>query len=218
MKIETKLVRNHTKGRRGHKVDAIVTHIMEGSMAGTLSWFNTPASSASSHYGISRKGEIVKYVEEEDTAWHAGRVNRPTHPLVVARMGVSPNLYTVGIEHEGFAREVPTEAMITASVWLISDILKRHKLTPSRTTLINHREIAADKTCPGMMDAELLLSRLNVSSPKVGQRVWSDFFGEHLIVTYFNDDDNWGFIRESHARKNTTKASALFSRMPKKRW
>jgi len=214
MKIETRLVKNFTKGRKGHKVDAIVTHIMEGSMVGTLSWFNNPNAKASSHYGISRKGEIVKYVEEEDTAWHAGRVNRPTHPLVIARGGVSPNLYTVGIEHEGFAKEVPTDAMITASVWLINDILKRHNLQPSRNTIINHREIAADKTCPGMMDADLILSRLGGFGPSVGDRVWSDFFGEHLIVAYFKSDSDWGFIRESQAKNFATKATSLFSRMP----
>lgn len=215
MRVEKRLVKNFTKGRRGRPVVAIVTHIMEGSMAGTMSHFNSPNSKASAHYGISKEGEIVQYVDEDDTAWHAGRVNKPTHPLVLDRMPDSPNLYTIGIEHEGFTADEPTEKMIKASLWLMKDISSRHGFILSRRTLINHREIASDKKCPGKMDATSILQWLAASiGPAPGTRVWSGHFGEHLIVTRYTSDTDWEFVTETSLKKMGVKAGTPFSQMP----
>ncbi len=46
-------------------------------MAATDSWFGSTVSQVSAHYGIGINGEIHQYVQEADTAWHAGRGKRP---------------------------------------------------------------------------------------------------------------------------------------------
>ncbi|HET9529960.1 MAG TPA: peptidoglycan recognition family protein, partial [Blastocatellia bacterium] len=136
-----------TKGRNGFRPEAVVIHIMEGSLAGTDSWFNKPQSKVSAHYGIGKNGEIHQYVAEGDTAYHAGRKSNPTWSLI--RDGVNPNSYTIGIEHEGFSDTPWTEAMYEASASLVSDICNRWAIPIDRDHIIGHREIYGVKTCPG---------------------------------------------------------------------
>lgn len=155
---------NHTKGR-SRPIDMIVVHVMEGTMAGTLAWFRNPEAEASAHYGISRSGEIVQYVRDADTAWHAGRVDRPTAPQVIERPGVNPNSYSIGIENEGTGKEPPTEAQVRANVELIRWLCSRYAIPISRRHIVGHREIYAGKACPGMIDVLELVARAQMPEP-----------------------------------------------------
>src|SRR5271163_203896 len=93
---------NYQTGRPGQfQPEAVVIHIMEGTLKGTDSWFNDPRAKVSAHYGIGTGGLVHQYVKEADTAFHAGIVDRPTWPLLKPR--VNPNYYTIGIEHEGMS-------------------------------------------------------------------------------------------------------------------
>src|SRR5205814_10677286 len=66
---------NFRSGRApGFKPEAVVIHIMDGTLTGTDSWFNNPQAQVSAHYGIGRGGEVHQYVDEKDTAFHAGTV------------------------------------------------------------------------------------------------------------------------------------------------
>src|SRR6185437_10548693 len=95
---------NFRAGRpSGLRPAAIVIHIMEGSIGSADDWFQNPASSVSAHYGVAKSGEVHQYVDEHDTAFHAGTVVSPTWTGI--RPGVNPNYYTVGIEHEGKAED-----------------------------------------------------------------------------------------------------------------
>jgi N-acetyl-anhydromuramyl-L-alanine amidase AmpD len=138
---------NRTKGRDGFRPEAIVIHVMEGTLAGTDSWFVSPTSQVSAHYGIGKSGEVHQYVAESDAAWHAGRVWGSTWNR--RRDGVNPNLYTVGIEHEGTADSDWPDAMIEASATLVREIAHRWSIPIDRDHVIGHREIYAHKTCPG---------------------------------------------------------------------
>lgn len=60
--------------------EAIVVHIMDGSLSGTDAWFASQASEVSAHYGIGKAGEVHQYVEEADTAFHCGTVKNPSWP------------------------------------------------------------------------------------------------------------------------------------------
>lgn len=142
---------NYHQGRRGFLPEAIVIHIMEGSLSGTDSWFRTETSQVSAHYGIGRKGEIHQYVQESDTAFHAGRVNAPSWSLI-KRTGngfINPNFYTIGIEHEGGDDTDWTDAMYQTSSSLIRDISQRWNIPLDRQHVIGHHEIYSLKTCPG---------------------------------------------------------------------
>lgn len=143
---------NFRKGRNGYKPEAIVIHIMEGSLSGTDSWFKSPASKVSAHYGIGLNGGVHRYVAEKDTAWHAGRVYAPGWKLIKpagAGSYINPNFYTIGIEHEGSNNSDWTEAMYATSAELIKDICNRWNIKIDREHIIGHHEIYALKTCPG---------------------------------------------------------------------
>jgi hypothetical protein len=220
---------NHASGRGGHRPEALVIHVMEGTMESTLSWFRSPASKVSAHYGVSRAGEVVQYVRDEDTAWHAGRVLRPTAEMVLERPGVNPNLWTIGIEHEGGADQEPTSVQLAASAELMAMLSDRWEIPLDLRHVIPHRAIYAAKTCPGRIDVGKLVQLSTrqgsagggsgagaggTAAPAPGTRRWSNYFGEYLILTRYVSDRNWYFVRESELRTMGERASAAWSEMP----
>ena len=153
MKITWKPVPNFAKGREGRKIEGVVVHIAEGNFQQTYSEFlNTQKSS---HYFVKENGEIVQFVKEENTAWHAGILKKPTSTFVRARSGINPNLFTVGIEHAG--TNSITEAQYLASGELIRDICIKNGILINREYIIGHREIRSDKTCPAGIDINKLI-------------------------------------------------------------
>ena len=147
---------NFRTGRRGYRPEAVVIHIMDGSLIGTDSWFNDPKSSVSAHYGIGRKGEVHQYVKEIDSAFHAGTVDRPEWKLI-KRKGegggfINPNFYTIGIEHEGRGLSPHTwpQAMRQASLKLVADIVRRWNIPVDLGHIMPHCDIRRGKPdCPG---------------------------------------------------------------------
>lgn len=143
---------NFTAGRRGFRPEAIVIHIMEGTIGGTDSWFNDPRSSVSAHYGVGRNGQIHQYVAETDTAYHAGIIDSPSWTglkKTPAGVYINPNYYTIGIEHEGFAADTWPQAQIDASKTLIAEIAERWNIARDDVHVIGHHAIRAAKSCPG---------------------------------------------------------------------
>jgi N-acetylmuramoyl-L-alanine amidase len=157
---------NYRTGRGTHDVRAIVIHVTEGSLASCDSWFRNPESRVSAHYCVSRAGTIHQYVEETDTAWHAGRKHKVTAPLVLSMPNVNPNLYTIGIEHEGWAHTEWTAEQYEQSARLIAALAVRWQFPITRDTVIPHRAIYSAKTCPGLGDVDQLIrvARWRVSS------------------------------------------------------
>lgn len=139
---------NYIKGRpAGFRPEAIVIHIMAGSLRGTDVFFNNPAAKVSAHYGVGKAGEIHQYVDESDTAFHAGIVVRPTWKLI--KPNVNPNYYSIGIEHEGQADDAWPPEQFDSSLKLAGEIARRWSIPIDRDHIICHREIRATKTCPG---------------------------------------------------------------------
>ena len=150
--------RNFRRGRPAHlAVEAIVIHIIDGSQAGADATFldNTLSNPRSAHYSVGRDGAIHQYVQESDTAFHAGVVVNPTWAAMKKDSSgayVNPNFYTIGIEHDGRADDEWTDAMYAASSALIHAIAARypeHLGQLDRNNVVMHREIRANKTCPG---------------------------------------------------------------------
>jgi len=139
---------NFRRGRPfGLRPEAVVVHIMDGSFEAGESVFRNPSTQKSAHYGISFVGEVHQYVDENDTAFHAGIVINPTWALLKPR--VNPNFYTIGIEHEGRPDDVWSEAQLTASATLIGQIAARWSIPLDDSHVIRHHQIRASKTCPG---------------------------------------------------------------------
>ena len=157
---------NFDTGRQGAKPFAVVIHVMQGFMVGTDTEFNTRASEDSSHYGVPRaEGPVHQYVDEADTAWHAGLPQvcytnpalYPTWPLFIR--GSRPNLYTIGIENEGFS--VPcfgyqatgpwTDFQYEANAQLVAAAATRWKFPVDDLHVVRHGDIYVPKKllCPG---------------------------------------------------------------------
>lgn len=120
---------NRTSSARGIKsVDRIVIHVTEGSFWGSVRWLRNRRSHGSSHYVISRGGDIVQLVSTSDVAWHAGnrRVNRRS----------------IGIEHEGYTRRGGfTAAQYEASAKLVAYLAARAGMPVDRRTVIGHDQV-----------------------------------------------------------------------------
>lgn len=156
---------NYMKGRAGHMPDTIVCHIAAGTAIGTDAWFaagpqqRKGAGPSSAHYLVTKLGEIHQYVQESDAAFHAGRTDNPTAAILRQHKGVSPNLFSIGIEHEGTADSEWPDELYEASAHLIADIAQRWAIPLDRTHVIGHREIDAvnRRNCPGKCDLNLLI-------------------------------------------------------------
>jgi N-acetyl-anhydromuramyl-L-alanine amidase AmpD len=138
-----------TAGRAGHKVIAIVDHIMAGTLAGTDSWFQNPASQVSAHFGVGKDGTIHQYADINNVAWANGVVNKPNWPLLIS--GVNPNYYTVSIEHEGQSGDQLTEAQYQATLALHLWLIDTFGLEINQNTIIGHCSIdsVSRADCPG---------------------------------------------------------------------
>lgn len=165
-------------GERGvFKPEAVVIHIMDGTLAGTDSWFGTPASQVSAHYGIGKSGEVHQYVQENKAAWANGRVSNPTWKLIKPQ---NPNLYTVSIEHEGGPTDVWPEAQKKASAGLIRDVCTRYHIPIDRDHVIGHYQIYSQKpNCPatdkGIIDELIALAKPTVETvPVVSKITWEE--------------------------------------------
>lgn len=127
---------NFVVGRKA-AIDKVVIHTTQGSYAGSISWYQNPASKVSAHYTIrSSDGEVTQSVLEKDTAWHAG----------------STNSSSVGIEHEGYVDNPAwyTEAMYRSSAALTKHLAARYGIPKNRSHIIGHSEApGADHTDPG---------------------------------------------------------------------
>ncbi|SDW07703.1 N-acetylmuramoyl-L-alanine amidase [Lysobacter enzymogenes] len=95
-----------------NQTSAVIMHTMEGSYAGSISWFQNPSAQVSAHYLIRKSdGQITQMVREYHQAWHAK----------------NHNYYTIGIEHDGRAADAGnwSAAMVNASARLTKSICAR---------------------------------------------------------------------------------------------
>jgi N-acetyl-anhydromuramyl-L-alanine amidase AmpD len=100
---------------RSAAASAVTIHTMQGSYAGSISWFQNNPYSVSAHYMVrSSDGQVTQMVRESRAAHHVG----------------SHNGYTLGIEHEGYVSNASwyTTAMYTASAALTRHFCARYAI------------------------------------------------------------------------------------------
>lgn len=145
-------------GRQGHRPEAIVVHTTVGSFESAVDWFGRPESGVCAHYLVGLDGRIGVFVDEHDTATHAGQVRQPTAPFV--HEATNPNLTTIGIEFaddrdpHGIARP---DAQYESGAELIWAISLRWGIPLDRDHVVGHREINTMTQCPGNLDVDRLL-------------------------------------------------------------
>jgi N-acetyl-anhydromuramyl-L-alanine amidase AmpD len=157
---------NFHAGRSDAKPDVIVIHVMAGTARGTDVWFNNPAAHVSAHYGIAKTGSIHQYVDEKDTAYHAGIAAadfpRASAQVVKDRPGVNPNQYSIGIEHEGQSGDAWPDAMLDASRALVKKCAATWGIPLDRYHIVGHYEIYPGHHCPGpALDMDAYVAALN---------------------------------------------------------
>ncbi|MGW2467946.1 peptidoglycan-binding protein [Streptomyces bauhiniae] len=86
---------NHTVGGQ-ESVRGLVVHIMAGTLPGSDSWFRNPQAQASAHFGTSKAGKLVQWVDTTDRAWAQANGNRTW----------------LSIENEGQGGDVLTSAQL----------------------------------------------------------------------------------------------------------
>ena len=139
---------NFQVGRRSFRPEAIVIHIMRGTLYGTDSWFQSPGSKASAHYGIGKWGEVHQYVKEQDTANHTGREGIPRWQMIKQDSSgnlINPDYYTIGIEHEGDIDTEWTPEMYDVSSTLICTICSRWNIPIDRAHIVSQYELYQQK-------------------------------------------------------------------------
>jgi N-acetylmuramoyl-L-alanine amidase len=205
---------NFTTGRP-RAIDMLVIHVTEGSAASVRSWFAAKIAQVSAHYMVTVDGAVDQFVRDEDQAWHAGRVDHPTAPLVLARPHVNPNAYSIGIEHEGMGTAPLTAPQQAASVALIRELCQRHSIPIDRAHIVGHHEIYSRKECPGKIDVDRLvaLAAGALAASDYPRVVWSQAVGDYLVVTRYASDSDWSYVPVS-TLTGGSKASTPLSQMP----
>ncbi|KAF5061944.1 N-acetylmuramoyl-L-alanine amidase [anaerobic digester metagenome] len=143
--------RRNTTFKIPQKWDVIVNHITEGYMPGTLSWLeNTEkdpnsdrfVAEVSCHYIVTRSGEIYQLADLQHGTWHA--VKRSPSARIVQLRSAPPNLYSVGIEHEGMHKETQgrlTAPQYQATLELHKHIIEQYESTFKEPFVINRDHI-----------------------------------------------------------------------------
>nr|WP_126175536.1 N-acetylmuramoyl-L-alanine amidase [Tsuneonella rigui] len=126
-------------------ISMVVLHYTEMASADdALARLTDPEAKVSAHYLISEAGEVIRLVDEDKRAWHAGLSYWRGHPDV--------NSASIGIEldHPGHAlgyREF-SEAQFAALVPLLARIVQQYDVP--RANVVGHSDVApARKIDPG---------------------------------------------------------------------
>ena len=127
----------------------------------------------SAHYLIAEDGQVVRMVDEEKRAWHAGKSYwRGTTDVNSASVGIE----IVNPGHEFGYRAFPV-AQIDALIPLMQQITLRYKIT--RGNIVGHSDIApARKEDPGELFPWERLAKLRLALPSPTKNLmdphWTD--------------------------------------------
>lgn len=157
MKIQKTLVTLENSGSGYYDRAAICDHIMQGYMAGTFARFNNPSQQVSAHFGVSRNGLIVQYVEMNRWSYANGILqdgfDHSLDWLLECKVkGINPNKRTISIEHEGLSGEPMPDAQYGATLALHKFIIETWPtIKVDRKHIVGHYQISPkDKPfCPG---------------------------------------------------------------------
>jgi hypothetical protein len=111
---------NHSS-RNGTRIDKVVLHCTEGSLASTLAEFRkSEGRQVSAHYVIDRNGDIYQMVRDSDRANHCKGANEST----------------IGIEHVGGENDSLTAPQAAASAALVRWLIEQYGIP--RTNIFGH--------------------------------------------------------------------------------
>lgn len=141
--------------------------------ASAIARLRDPKAKVSAHYLVGEDGGVLRLVDEDKRAWHAGRA--------FWRGLTDVNGASIGIEivnpgHEFGYRPFP-EAQMDALVPLIADVVGRHGIRPPY--VVGHSDVApARKEDPGELFDWARLAKLGLAMPRPTRNLidplWTD--------------------------------------------
>lgn len=175
---------------RALPVSMVVLHYT-GMQSGTaaLQRLTDAEAKVSAHYMIAEDGNVLRLVDEDRRAWHAGKS--------FWRGITDVNSASIGIEivnpgHEFGYRPFP-EPQMDALVPLLSEIMKRHGIRPGN--VVGHSDVApARKADPGELFDWPRLARLGLAAAvpdTIADPHWTDA-GMYLALERFGYDASDG--------------------------
>ncbi|MFA6122951.1 N-acetylmuramoyl-L-alanine amidase [Sphingomonas sp.] len=132
-----------------------------------------PEAKVSAHYLVTEDGAVLRMVEEDKRAWHAGKSRwRGIEDVNSASIGIE----IVNPGHE-FGYRPFLEEQIDALIPLVADITARHGIT--RGNVVGHSDIAPTrKQDPGELFPWSRLAKLRLALPRPTKNLmdplWSD--------------------------------------------
>lgn len=138
---------NFFKDRRGSVPTAIVVHVTEGTFESAKSWIEKIESAVSYHIIVKENGELVRFVEDHETAWANGLIVGSVWKGLEPHK--NPNLYTLSIAYAGTGAKGPTFQQVMALANQIKVWAKQWNIPLDDAHIIPHHAIRTDKTCPG---------------------------------------------------------------------
>tara|TARA_B100000378_G_C18056346_1_gene414485 strand:- start:2402 stop:3130 length:729 start_codon:yes stop_codon:yes gene_type:complete len=151
-----------------------------------------PDSGVSAHYCITRQGELVRLVDEEQRAWHAG--------VSYWRGNTDVNSSSIGIELDNpghtWGYERFTEPQMETLCIMLADIMKRHDIP--RANIVGHSDVAPQrKTDPGELFDWARLAKHRLALPRPDIKLGDPFENDgafYLALERFGYD-----IADGHA-------------------
>lgn len=132
-----------------------------------------PAAKVSSHYVVAEDGTVLRLVDDDKRAWHAGASHwRDVDDVNSASIGIE----IVNPGHEFGYRPFPDE-QIDAVIRLVHDIKDRYEIT--RGNIVGHSDVApARKRDPGELFPWGKLARLRLALPRPTQNLMDPMWSE----------------------------------------
>ncbi len=141
--------------------------------ASAIRQLSNPAAKVSAHYVVAEDGQIVRMVDEDKRAWHAGRSYwRGVTDINSASVGIE----IVNPGHEWGYVPFP-DAQMASVIRLAHDIIHRYKIT--RGNVVGHSDIAPTrKEDPGELFPWGELARRRLALPRPTKNLidplWTD--------------------------------------------
>jgi hypothetical protein len=127
----------YTSGRGKNSIQGIVMHSSDGTEKGDINTLRggDPSHQVSSHYYVARDGKIYQFVNDQDTAWHAGQT------VDNSRYG---NSATIGIEQEHIdGKQDWPQVQVDAAAKLVASLRAKYNL--SQDQVYGHSQIAPER-------------------------------------------------------------------------
>ena len=141
--------------KAGVKLDSTVLHTMQGTLSGTISWFQKAgrAVPTAAHYCIGRNGEVVQMVDDAKKCLHAGNYNSRSIGIEMeAHTGAWPvrRLASGAVKPPPYPADEFPEALVDSVARIVRVLCAKYGIPVDRSHIIGHVEVpGATHTDPG---------------------------------------------------------------------